>query len=132
MGGDEIMIAVGIGCRRGTTADLIIEIVRHALARAGKNGEAIELFTIDDKRDEAGLLAAAAELRLPLTFLSRTALQGVEDRIVTLSRQAKAAFDVASVSEAASLAGAGRDAVLVVARIARQDVTCAVARGDGR
>ncbi|QAY95447.1 cobalamin biosynthesis protein CobE [Methylovirgula ligni] len=132
MGSDEIMIAVGIGCRRGASADSIVEIVRQALARTDHKSEAIELFTIDDKRDEAGLLAAAAELRLPLTFLSRAALQGVEDRIVMASRQAKAAFDVASVSEAASLAGAGRDAVLVVARIARQDVTCAVARGDGK
>lgn len=132
MGGDEIMIAVGIGCRRGAAADAIVDIVRHALARANHNSEAIELFTIDDKRDEAGLLAAAAKLRLPLTFLPRAVLQDVEDRVVMPSRQAKAAFDVPSVSEAASLAGAGRDAVLIVARIARQDVTCAVARGDGK
>lgn len=132
MGGDKIMIAVGIGCRRGAAADSIVEIVKHALVRADHTNEAVELFTIDDKRDEAGLLAAAAELRLPLTFLPRAALQGLEDRVVTHSRQAKAAFDVASVSEAASLAGAGRDAVLIVARIARQDVTCAVARGDGK
>jgi len=132
MVGDEIMIAVGIGCRRGATVESIVEIVQQALARVEQRVDVIELFSIDDKREETGLLAAAAQLRLPLTFLSREALQSVEDRIVTPSQQAKSAFDVASVSEAASLAGAGRDAVLVVPRIDGRGVTCAVAHGDGK
>jgi cobalt-precorrin 5A hydrolase len=132
MGGDETMIAIGIGCRRGIAKESFVEMIQQALSRIGDAAEVIELFTIEDKHDEAGLLAAAVDLHLPIRFLSRTALQSVEASIVTPSRQAESALGVASVSEAAALAGAGRDAVLIMPRIAGQGVTCAVARGDGR
>ncbi len=132
MGGDEIMIAIGIGCRRGIAKESFVDIVHEALSRIGDAGEVIELFTIEDKHDEAGLLAAAADLRLPIHFLSRADLQSVEAGVVTPSHKAEMALGVASVSEAAALVGAGRDAVLVVPRIARPGVTCALARGGGR
>jgi cobalt-precorrin 5A hydrolase len=132
MGGDEIMIAIGIGCRRGVGKELFVEMIQQALSQVGDANALIELFSIEDKRDETGLLAAAADLHLPLRFLSRAALQSVEASVVTPSRHAEAALGVASVSEAAALAGAGHDAVLVVPRIVGQGVTCAVARGGGR
>jgi cobalt-precorrin 5A hydrolase len=132
MGGDEIMIAVGIGCRRGLAKESFVEIIRQALSVIEDANEVIELFSIEDKYDEAGLLAAAADLHLPIRFLSRIALQSVEASVVTPSRKAETALGVASVSEAAALAGAGRDAVLILSRIAGQGVTCAVARGEGR
>jgi cobalt-precorrin 5A hydrolase len=132
MGGDEIMIAIGIGCRRGIAKESFVEMIHEALSLAGDAAEVIELFTIEDKHDEVGLLAAAADLHLPVRFLSRAALQSVEAGIITPSRQAEAVLGIASVSEAAALAGAGRGAVLVMPRIARHGVTCAVARGEGR
>jgi cobalt-precorrin 5A hydrolase len=132
MGGDETMIAIGIGCRRGIAKESLVEIIRQALSLIGDTAEVIELFTIEDKHDEAGLLAAAADLHLPIRFLSRAALQSVEASVVTPSRKAEVALGVASVSEAAALAGAGRDAILILPRITVQDVTCAVARGEGR
>jgi cobalt-precorrin 5A hydrolase len=132
MGGDEIMIAIGIGCRRGIAKESLVEMIRQALSLIGSASEVIELFTIEDKHDEAGLLAAATDLRLPIHFLPRLALQSVEGGVVTPSRHAEAALGVTSVSEAAALAGAGRDAVLIVPRIAGKGVTCAVARGGGR
>jgi cobalt-precorrin 5A hydrolase len=132
MGGDEIMIAIGVGCRRGIAKESFVEIIRRALSLIGDAAGAIELFTIEDKHDEAGLLAAVADLHLPIRFLSRAALQSVEASIVTPSRQAEAVLGIASVSEAAALAGAGHDAVLVMPRIVGEGVTCAVARGEGR
>jgi cobalt-precorrin 5A hydrolase len=132
MGGDKTMIAFGIGCRRGVAKHQVLEIIRQALARLDLGGEATALFSVEDKNDEAGLLAAAADLQWPLTFLPRTALQEVEAYIATPSLYAEAALGLASVSEAAALAGAGRDAVLILPRIAGDGVTCAVARGGGR
>jgi cobalt-precorrin 5A hydrolase len=132
MGGDETMIAIGIGCRRGIAKQSFVEMIQQALSRIGDAAEVIELFTIEDKHDEAGLLAAAVDLHLPIRFLSRTVLQSVEASIVTPSRKAEATLGVASVSEAAALAGAGRDAVLIMPRIVGQGVTCAAARGGGR
>ena len=126
------MIAIGIGCRRGTVKESFVEIVQQALSLIEDANEVIELFSIEDKHDEVGLLAAAADLHLPIRFLPRAALQSVEARVVTPSRRAETALGVASVSEAASLAGAGRDAVLILPRITGQGVTCAVARGEGR
>jgi cobalt-precorrin 5A hydrolase len=132
MGGDKIMIAFGIGCRRGVAKAQVLDIIREALVRVNLSGEAMALFSIEDKRDEAGLLAAAADLQWPLTFLPRAALQEVEAHIATPSPHAEAALGLASVSEAAALAGAGRDAVLVLPRIAGEGVTCAAALGGGQ
>jgi cobalt-precorrin 5A hydrolase len=132
MGGDKTMIAIGIGCRRGIAKESFIEIIRQALSLIEDTAEVIELFSIEDKEGDDGMLAAAAHLHLPIRFLPRAALQSVEARVVTSSRKAEATLGVASVSEAAALAGAGRDAVLVMPRIAGQGVTCAFARGGGR
>jgi len=132
MGGDEIMIAFGIGCRRGVAKEQVLDIVRQALIRVDLRGEAMALFSVEDKNGEAGLLAAAAELQWPLTFLSRAALQEFEAYIAAPSPHAEAALGLASVSEAAALAGAGRDAVLVLPRIAGDGVTCAAALGGGQ
>ncbi len=126
------MIAIGIGCRRGIAKESFVEMIQRVLSQIGDAAEVIELFTIEDKHDEAGLLAAVADLRLPIRFLSRAALQSVEASVMTPSRKAETALGVASVSEAAALAGAGRDGVLVMSRIASEGVTCAVARGAGR
>jgi cobalt-precorrin 5A hydrolase len=132
MGGDKAMIAIGIGCRRGARKDAIIALVREVLVGAAIANESIELFSVEDKQDETGLIEAAAHLQIPLRFLSRAALRHVEAAVVTPSRYAEAAVGVVSVSEAAALAGAGRDARLVVARMTGDGVTCAVARGGGR
>jgi cobalt-precorrin 5A hydrolase len=132
MGGDEIMIAIGIGCRRGAAKEAIVEIVQQVLSRLDLKDQVVELFSIEDKHDEAGLVTAAAELCLPIEFLSRAVLRHVEDGIATRSPKAEAEFGLTSVSEAAALAGAGRNAELLVPRIANHGVTCAVGRGAGR
>jgi cobalt-precorrin 5A hydrolase len=132
MGGDEIMIAIGIGCRRGAAKDAVVEIVQQALSRIAVGDDATALFSVEEKRGEAGLVAAAAALQLPLTFLSRAALRDVAAHVENPSRFAEAALGLASVSEAAALAGAGRDAVLILPRIVGDGVTGAAARGGGR
>lgn len=126
------MIAIGIGCRRGIAKESFVDMIERVLSSIEDLDEAIELFSIEDKYGDDGLLAAAAHLRLPIHFLPRAALQHVEESVITPSRKAEAVLGVASVSEAAALAGAGRGAVLIMPRIAGQGVTCAVARGGGR
>ena len=65
------------------------------------------LFSLADKRDEPGLNAAAQTLGLDLTFLSREALAAATPRLLTRSAAAQSRFGLASVAEAAALAGAG-------------------------
>ncbi len=86
------------------------------------------LFTLVDKQSEPGLAEAAKRLDLPLTFLSRETLRAQAVRVQTAAPHAEAAFGVPSVAEAAALAGAGPDAVLILGRIAEGGATCAVAR----
>ena len=118
--------AIGVGCRKDCPAALIEAIIRQALGRVPGAGRA-GLFTIADKRGEEGLTEAARRLGLDLMFLSRDALRAQASLVSTPSVPAEGRFGVPSVAEAAALAGAGRGAALVVARIANRGATCAIA-----
>ena len=126
------MIAVGIGCRRGSGADAIRAAIDDALARAGLSLAEIDALAAPAfKAGEAGIAEAAAALGLPLRPVGRDLLEEAQPLCVTRSPAAETATGLGAVSEAAALAAAGRGAMLVLPRIARDGVTCAVARGDG-
>jgi cobalt-precorrin 5A hydrolase len=128
VGGQAVIaaVAIGVGCRRGCPANAIETLVRKALELAPA-AERLGIFTIRDKSGEAGLIEAARRLELDLVFLTRGALQGQELFVRTPSVRAQALFGVASVAEAAALAGAGAGSMLIVPRMTGQDATCAVA-----
>ena len=120
-------VAVGIGCRKGCTADTVEALVRQAL---GQVPDALPsgLFTVADKQGEPGLPEAADRLGLGLSYLSRDALREREADIQTGSPHAQRLLGISSVAEAAALAGAGPGSILVVPRIAVGGATCAIAR----
>ncbi len=120
-------IAIGLGCRKGVSGEVIASLVREALARIEQNGAAA-LFTVDGKRHEAGMTQAAQALAMPLHFLTQEALAAVADLAQTRSPRVEALFGVPSVAETAALVGAGPGAVLILPRIARDNATCAIAR----
>ena len=120
-------IAIGLGCRKGVSGEAIASLVREALARVEQTGPAA-LFTVDAKRAEACLAQAAQALTMPLHFLPQEALEAVAHLAQTRSPLVEALFGVPSVAETAALAGAGPGAVLILPRIARYNVTCAIAR----
>ena len=119
------MIAIGVGCRRGSSTAAILSLLRQTLAVMDASEAA--LYTIDAKKDEAGLQEAAAVLGLPLIFLPRSDLERVAPQVRTHSALVHKHFGLSSVSEAAALAGAGEGARLIMARVAEGGVTCAVA-----
>jgi cobalt-precorrin 5A hydrolase len=128
--GDKTMsarIAIGVGCRLGTSANAIEALVRHALDRTPP-AERLGIFTILDKSTEPGLIAAARRLGLDLVFLTREALREQAPFVQTRSIRSATRFGVPSVAEAAALAGAGTGGVLIVPRIVSQGVTCAIAQ----
>ena len=124
------IIAIGIGCRKGCAGDVLIRLISQALAQwpphLPEHG-ARKLFTIEDKRDEAGIRQAADLLGIELVLLSRDRLNAVMPRTQTYSARAQELFGVTSVAEASALAGAGDEAVLVVPRISSDVATCAIA-----
>ncbi len=119
-------IAIGVGCRKGCPADAIERVVREALVQAPV-ASALGLFTLVDKTGEGGLIEAADRLGLELVYLPREALRDRAAVVQTPSPRANALFGVPSVAEAAALAGAGPESVLIVPRIAGGGATCAVA-----
>lgn len=125
------ILAIGVGCRKGCSAAAIVGLIEQVRA-AAPAGLMVGLFTIVDKAEEPGLLDAACCLGLGLVCLSRDALRAVMPSVETRSAAAEARFGIASVSEAAALAGAGPGAHLVVRRIAANGATCAVAAGADR
>ncbi|UDL94986.1 cobalamin biosynthesis protein [Lichenihabitans sp. PAMC28606] len=123
------LVAIGVGCRAGCADDAITRLVEQALAALPARYAAcgMALYTIEDKRHEAGLVKAAEHLGLTLAFLSRDLLQAAMPGVATRSPAADVRFGVASVSEASALAGAGPGATLLVKRIAAEGATCAIA-----
>lgn len=117
-------LAIGVGCRKGVAAEVIVRQI--AAATAGLP-PAAGLFTIEDKRGEAGLKVAADQLGLPLAFLSREALASVAHLTVTPSPAAQSRFGLPSVTEAAALAAFAGRARLIVPRLVGEGVTVAVA-----
>ena len=126
------MIVVGIGCRRGSPAARIGAAVEAALAKAGLAPDGADALAAPAfKTGEAGIVGAARQLGLPAIFVDRADLDAVQPLCATRSPAAEAATGLAAVSEAAALAAAGRNPRLLVPRVARDGVACAVARGDG-
>ena len=117
---------VGVGCRKGAPEHDILRHIRAVLASAGLAPEAVAgLASIEDKRDEPGLLRAAESLGLPLRFFSAAKLAAYP--VNTPSPKAMERFGVQGVCEPAALAAAGNGARLVIAKTADRNVTVAVA-----
>ena len=124
------IVAIGVGCRKGCSGEVLIRLISQALAEwpqhPAEHGVR-KLFTIDDKNDEPGMKQAADLLGIELVYLSREQLNAVMPRTQTYSARAREMFGVGSVAEASALAGAGDHSVLIVPRISNDQATCAIA-----
>ncbi len=120
-------LVVGVGCNRHTPADEIHDFILAVLDGARlSHASIVSLASIDLKQDEAGLLAAARRLDLPIRFFSRVQLAKVEN-IQSPSQMVQKHIGVNSVCEAAALKAAPRGA-LVVPKRKTPNVTVAVVR----
>lgn len=119
------MIAIGIGASSKASRRAFSEAIAQARSEAGGGDliAAIEtaLFA-NDLRDAAG--------EESLTYLPVTveAMRNRNDECVTRSERSLSLFGVASVAEAAALAGAGPGSRLIMARRAIGHITVAAAR----
>lgn len=123
------MIAAGLGCRKGTSAEALLSALAAACAEADIPPEAVSvLATGEIKRHEPGLIELSERLRLPLQILDNAALTQAEGRTRTVSKHSLAQTATPSLSEAAALAAAGEASELIVARLVADGATCALAR----
>ena len=126
-------IAIGIGCRKGVSADSVAALAREILRDTPPFFRA-KIFTIGRKADEPGLHEAAASLGFPLVFLHEAeflARQGeFLSRGAAASPRVEALTGFASIAEAAALMGGGPQARLILRRRAADGVTVAIAANE--
>ncbi len=120
----RVLIA-GIGCRKGTTREEILQAITQVFAEHHLALDSLAaLVSIDIKAQEHGMLAAAQALGVPLTFYSADELADIS--IPTPSSLVKKHIGVPSVCEAAALKKA-QQTTLVVSKKIRQRTTLAIA-----
>lgn len=126
-------LVAGVGSSRGVSADEVLDLLDRVLTAAGLSPASLRcLASADVKADEAGLVAAARTLGVPLVTRPAAELATVD--VPHPSEVVRAAVGTPSVAEAAALLGdpaAGHrpaDAELLVPKTATAMATVAVAR----
>lgn len=123
-----LSLVAGIGFRRGAGPDEIAAVISLALGEAGaERGQLAAIATAEDRAGEPAIREAARTFGLTVEGISPEALAACDARVPTRSARIEALRGVGSLCEAAALAGAGPAGRLVLPRIARGSVTCALA-----
>ena len=118
------VLRVGVGCRRGISAEAVVRAVQTVFAENGLDTAAIcGVCSIDLKQDEAGLLAACEKNNWPVHFYTAQQLRDVAGDF-TPSDFVCSVTGVDNVCERAALLDAEK---LIVQKTARDGVTVAVA-----
>lgn len=126
------MIVAAVGCRKGTSADIIDDVLLAALAAHAITPTAVDaLATVTSKSDETGIREVAYRRGLPMRLVSMSAMANVVDRVLTRSARVAELTGIPAVAEAAALVAAGRNSRLLGPRVANSSATCAIAIGDG-
>lgn len=98
-------VSIGIGCRRNTSKDDILQAIYEACSIADVSIDTIiNMASTIVKNDEVGLLMAAQELEVPIIFYKNSQLQEVIDKYnVSVSNFVNKQIGVGNVCEAAAL-----------------------------
>ncbi|MEM7066942.1 MAG: precorrin-3B C(17)-methyltransferase [Cyanobacteria bacterium P01_B01_bin.77] len=123
---------VGLGCERGTSADLIEASIRQVLRDHNLAWQSIAgIASIDLKQDEVAFQALAEQYQWPLRFFS--AAQLAEPSVPNPSDVVAQAVGTPSVAEAAALLASQSQALVITKQVFKGDqgsCTIAVARAS--
>jgi cobalt-precorrin 5A hydrolase len=125
-------IVVGLGARKDSTADSIIEAVDVALERVHVPLERVNCFaTVDIKRSSVPMVKAVEQLGRPLEFLSVDTLRSLNHKDLSPdSEMVQEKIGVGGVCERAALLVAGENSKLILKKTKLNGVTVAVAVGE--
>lgn len=119
-------LVLGVGCRRGITEEKIEETVKKVLDKYEINSHRIKkIASIDLKKEEPGLVAAAKHWKLPFETFSSEELQKTEGEF-SCSAFVNQITGVDNVCERSAVLGS-RGGVLLIKKQAREGVTVACA-----
>jgi cobalt-precorrin 5A hydrolase len=125
-------IVVGLGCRKESTMESIVEAVNSAMKTINLPTGRIDTFaSVDIKRDSVAMLAAAKCFGAPLEFLSTEALRSLSHP--DLSPDSKLVLEkigVGGVCERAALIVAGNNSKLILKKVKQNGTTVAIAEGE--
>jgi cobalt-precorrin 5A hydrolase len=121
-------LIVGIGCRRGMTAQEILQFIKQSCQDIGRSTGSIRaLSTAWIKADEEGILQTAECLRVPVYTYTRDELQSTVERFgLAVSQYVMEQIGVGAVCEPAALLGATQGRI-ILARQKHNGVTLAIA-----
>ena len=122
------ILHLGLGCRRGVSADGIEAAVSQALCSAHIDPMAIaSAASIDVKKDEEGLLEFCRRRAIPVQFYSADELMNAAG-VFSPSEFVKRTVGVDNVCERAAMLDAGIGAALILRKTCANGVTVAVAQ----
>lgn len=117
------MFWIGVGCRRGTSKEIIETAIAQILNQHQiSQDQIVGIATVDLKFSELGLLQYCQDHDFPLRFFSTTQLQAIAVPNPALDR-----IGTASVAEAAAICAAGSKTLKVSKQVIEQTVTIAIA-----
>nr|MDX8320716.1 cobalamin biosynthesis protein [Agrobacterium sp. rho-8.1] len=125
MGMGQAVIVAGIGCRRGTSAEMIIAALDEASLI--HNVKIDFIATAPIKADEPGLLEAAMRLGMAFVVVAQADFEQASVRTITQSATSLKHSGSRSLSEASALAALGPHSRLIAPRMVIGDITVAIA-----
>jgi len=120
-------LVVGVGARRGVSEVQVLAAIDEVLKTAGRcRNELRALATIDLKRDEPGIVRAAAALGVPVQVIDRDRIRSLQDAL-RAPGFVEEIIGVAAVCEPAAML-TGVQTRLVAHKVARSGATAALAQ----
>jgi cobalt-precorrin 5A hydrolase len=126
-------LAIGLGCRRGTTSAEILAAISQACLTVERSTKSVAIIgSTVVKEDETGLLAAAQQLAVPIKFFTNEQLQAcIEQYDLSLSNFVKEKIGVGNVCEPAAIL-AGKSNNLILPKTKYPKVTVAITQVNYR
>jgi cobalt-precorrin 5A hydrolase/precorrin-3B C17-methyltransferase len=123
------VLALGIGCARGTTAEELAALAAESLGALGLAAGAVAaVVSIDLKMDEPALHELARRLDVPARFFTAAELLAETARLATPSEAVFRETGCYGVAEGAALAAVGVQGSLIMPKRKSARATCAIAR----
>ena len=125
-------IVVGLGARKDSSKDSIIEAIDIALERVHVPLTSVSCFaTVDIKRSSVAMVNAVEHLGKPLEFLSVDALRSLNHKDLSPdSKMVQEKIGVGGVCERAALLVAGENSKLILKKTKLNGVTVAIAKAE--
>ena len=123
------VLALGVGCERGCTAEELVSLAEATLAEHDLAADAVAVVvSLELKSDEPAVHALAARLGTRARFFTAEELRAETARLATPSEVVFRETGCYGIAEGAALAAVGPDGALVVAKRKSRRATCAIAR----